>query len=213
MNDQEFQIRRAQIAAEGRYDPLLFAEHAWPWGVEGTNLENKDIRQWQADVFDCIAKHLSNRETRFDPLFIAVGSGHGIGKSAGMGMLSNWAMSCYKDPRINITANTEGQLRTKTSPEIGQWFRTSLFGEDMFEVDTMSIRYRNSPEQHRVDFVPWSETRPESFAGLHAEGRLVMFLMDEASAIPEIIWETAEGALTDENTVMIFIAFGNTTRN
>lgn len=203
---------RLQLAADARYDPLLFAEKAWPWGKKGTPLADKDIRAWQAEVFDEIAQHLLNPETRFTPLRIAVGSGHGIGKSAGMGMLSSWALSCFRNPRVVVTANTEGQLRTKTSPEIGQWVKTSMFG-DKFEVDTFSIKLKGSPDQHRLDLTPWSEANPEAFAGLHAEGRIVLVMMDEASGIPSVIWETIEGAMTDENTVLIQIAFGNPTSN
>ncbi len=36
--------------------------------------------------------------------------------------------------------------------------------------------------------------------------------MDEASAIDDTIWEVTEGALTDENTEMIWAVFGNPTR-
>jgi hypothetical protein len=36
--------------------------------------------------------------------------------------------------------------------------------------------------------------------------------MDEASAIPDVIWETAEGALTDSNTQIIWAVFGNPTQ-
>jgi hypothetical protein len=36
--------------------------------------------------------------------------------------------------------------------------------------------------------------------------------MDEASAIPDVIWETAEGALTDSKTQIIWCVFGNPTK-
>lgn len=201
----------AEIAARCRYDPLLWAEVAWRWG-EG-ELAGKDIRVWQAEVLDTIAEHLANPATRYTPLRIAVASGHGIGKSAGMGMLSNWAMSCWRGARIVCTANTENQLRTKTSPEIGTWFKRSI-SAPLFSVDTMSIKLRDATDDAwALDFAPWSENNTEAFAGLHAEGRLVMLLMDEASAISDKIFEVAEGALTDENTILIWVVFGNPTRN
>ena len=37
--------------------------------------------------------------------------------------------------------------------------------------------------------------------------------VDEASAIADKVWEVAEGALTDEDTEIIWLAFGNPTRN
>lgn len=131
--------------------------------------------------------------------------------SAAMGMLSTWAMSCYDRPRILITANTEGQLRTKTSPEITEWFKSSVYRE-LFDYDTLAIKLRENPEQHRVDLTPWSEQNTEAFQGLHAKGRLVMVMMDEGSAIPKGIWEVVLGAMTDEDTVLLFIVFGNPTQ-
>lgn len=202
----------AEIAAKCKYDPLLWYETAWDWGVG--ELANKDIRYWQADIADRIAQHLENPETRYQPLKIAVASGHGIGKSAKMGMLSNWAMSCHAGARVVITANTEGQLRTKTSPEVAKWFSTSLTAR-LFDIDTLSIKARQATKDMAwaMDFTPWSEHNTEAFAGLHNEGRIIVLLMDEASGIANKIWEVAEGALTDENTILIWVAFGNPTQN
>ena len=202
----------AAIAAKCRYDPLLWAETAWAWG-QG-DLKGKDIRAWQADIMDEIAKHLADPATRYQPLKIAVASGHGIGKSAEMGMISNWAMSCHRGARVVITANTEGQLRTKTSPEIAKWFSTSITAP-LFEIDTLSIKAKQETKDMAwsMDFTPWSEHNTEAFAGLHNEGRIIVLMMDEASGIANKIWEVAEGALTDENTIIIWIAFGNPTQN
>lgn len=202
----------ARIAARYRYDPLGWAEVAWEWG-EGL-LKGKDIRVWQADIFDTIAQHLADPATRYQPLKISIASGHGIGKSAGMGMISNWAMSCWEGARVVVTANTEGQLRTKTSPEVGKWFSTSI-SAPLFDIDTLSVKAKQATKETpwAMDFTPWSEHNTEAFAGLHNEGRIILLLMDEASGIASKIWEVADGALTDENTVIIWIAFGNPTSN
>jgi hypothetical protein len=47
---------------------------------------------------------------------MAVASGHGIGKSALVAWIILWAMSTLHDSRGMVSANTEGQLRTKTWP-------------------------------------------------------------------------------------------------
>lgn len=210
MNPAE-QRTLSRFAAKHRYDPLAFAEKAWPWGVVDTPLADKELRDWQTWVLDDIAQHLTNPETRYDICRIAVSSGHGIGKSATMGIVSTWALSCFDRPRILLTANTEGQLRTKTSPEIGFWVKQSAYGE-FFDVDTLSIKLKTEPEQHRLDLTPWSENNTEAFQGLHAQGRAVVVMLDEASAIPKSVWEVILGALTDEETVLILIAFGNPTQ-
>lgn len=203
---------QAKLAREYRYDPLGFAFAAWPWDRAGTNLEGyHGPRAWQREILTTIRDHVSSRDTRHDILRIAVASGHGIGKSACMGMISTWALACFDRPRIVCTANTEGQLRTKTSPEIGQWVRSSAF-HDLFNIDTMTIAHREQPTQHRLDFTPWSENNTEAFQGLHAKGRLVLVMLDEASAIPKSIYEVILGALTDEDTILIFVTFGNPTQ-
>ncbi|MDX8537053.1 terminase [Mesorhizobium abyssinicae] len=202
-----------ELAASCRFKPKRWSRVAWDWGV-GALEKHPGPREWQDDINGVIEAHLANPATRYQPLQIAVASGHGIGKSAEMAMLSNWAMSCFDDAKIVTTANTEGQLRTKTAPEIGKWFRSSITGH-WFDTQTMSIKSRDRlhADSWRQDFIPWSEHNTEAFAGLHNEGKIILLLFDEASKIHDKVWEVAEGALTDENTVIIWIVFGNPTRN
>lgn len=202
-----------ELAASCQYDPDRWARAAWDWG-EGDLADYDGPREWQSDINCVIRDHLSDPATRYQPLQIAVASGHGIGKSAEMGMISNWALSCWDDAKIVTTANTDGQLRTKTAPEIGKWHRTSITGH-WFDVQATSVKSRDKThaDQWRQDFIPWSQHNTEAFAGLHNKGRIILLLFDEASKIHDKVWEVAEGALTDENTVIIWIVFGNPTRN
>lgn len=201
------------LALACRFKPSRWARMAWDW-AHGELERHTGPRAWQDDIFKIIEQHLANPETRYQPLKISVASGHGIGKSASMGMISNWAMSCFTDAKIVTTANTEGQLRTKTAPEIGKWFRMALTAH-WFDVQTMSIKSRDPSrsESWRLDFIPWSEHNTEAFAGLHNEGKIIVLLFDEASKIHDKVWEVAEGALTDQDTVIIWIVYGNPTRN
>ncbi|QND53470.1 terminase [Phyllobacterium sp. 628] len=202
-----------ELAASCRFDPVRWSNVAWDWG-HGELSDYDGPRAWQDDINGIIREHLANPETRYEPLQISVASGHGIGKSAEMGMLSNWAMSCWADAKIVTTANTEGQLRTKTAPEIGKWFRMSLTAH-WFDVQATTIKSRDPTrsDSWRQDFIPWSEHNTEAFAGLHNKGKIILVLFDEASKIHDKVWEVAEGALTDENTVIIWVVFGNPTRN
>lgn len=199
--------------AKFEYDPQGWALFAWDWG----NGELRDLdgpRDWQQDINETIAKHLADPEKRYQPLQIAVASGHGVGKSAQMGMLANWAMSCFDDAKIVTTANTDTQLRTKTVPEVTRWFRTSITAH-WFDTQATSIKSRDPEhrESWRMDFIPWSEHNTEAFAGLHNKDKIIVLLFDEASKIHDAVWEVAEGALTDENTIIIWLVFGNPTRN
>jgi hypothetical protein len=197
------------------YDPLKHCLYAFPWGTPNTPLENvKGPRKWQGDVKVTIRDHLANLETRFTPLRISVASGHGIGKSAEIGMLSKWALDSWVDARVVITANTEQQLITKTSPEVNKWHKLAIT-RDWFKPATMKISSKEAGHEDswRLDFVTWSANNTEAFAGLHNVGRIILVMMDEGSNIDDKVWEVTEGALTDENTVLIWIVFGNPTRN
>lgn len=213
MADQSPDDDIVEMVASCQYDPNAWADFAWDWG-NGALADYDGPRDWQRDINSVIAEHLQDPERRYQPLRIAVASGHGIGKSAEMGMISNWAMSCFDDCKIVTTANTDGQLRTKTAPEIGKWFRMSITSH-WFDVQAQSIKSRDKAHSNdwRQDFIPWSEHNTEAFAGLHNKDKIIVLLFDEASKIHDKVWEVAEGALTDENTVIIWIVFGNPTRN
>lgn len=202
-----------ELAAACDADPLAWAEQAFDWG-EGELSEYDGPREWQREAFAEIRDHLQNPETRFQPLMLARASGHGIGKSAFIGMVTNWAMSTCDDCKVVITANTDNQLRTKTSPEVGKWARLAITS-DWFDINATSIASKDPGHSKtwRTDFTPWSEHNTEAFAGLHNKGKRIVLIFDEASAIADKVWEVAEGALTDEGTEIIWIAFGNPTRN
>ncbi|NHC63188.1 terminase [Paenalcaligenes suwonensis] len=197
------------------HDPLGYIQEVYPWGEEDTELaRHAGPRQWQSDVMQTIGDHLSNDETRYKPLRIAVSSGHGIGKSAGISMILKWALDTCVDTRIVVTANTETQLRTKTWPEIKKWQRLAET-RDLFKTTATAVASADpeADKSWRADAIPWSENNTEAFAGLHNEGKRIVLIFDEASAIADKVWEVAEGALTDADTEIIWIAFGNPTRN
>ena len=119
-----------------------------------------------------------------------------------------------RHPRV-VTANTESQLRTKTWAELAKWFRLCPLLTEFFVLTATTLAARDPAHAKtwRIDAVPWTENRVEAFAGLHNQGRRILVVFDEASAIPDLIWETTEGALTDEQTEILWLVCGNPTRN
>lgn len=212
-------IERELIAdiASFQHDPEGFVWYVYPWGREGTSLANKaGPRAWQRDVLRSIGERLRANTTAdvWEVIQEAVASGHGIGKSALVAWLIHWAMSTHEDTRGVVTANTDTQLRTKTWPEVSKWYHLAI-NRHWFHLTATAI-YSADPDHEktwRVDILPWSEHNTEAFAGLHNEGKRILLIFDEASAIADKIWEVAEGALTDEHTEIIWCAFGNPTRN
>jgi hypothetical protein len=202
----------ADAAVECAADPLGWVRFAYDWG-HGTLADHPGPRAWQADIMEAIRVHLQNPETRFQPLRIAVASGHGIGKSAAIAMILNWAMSTCRDTRAVVTANTEHQLRTKTWPEVAKWCRLAI-NAHWWKVPALSLYSsdKGAEKSWSADAASWSANNTEAFAGLHNLGKRIVLVYDEASAIDDPVWVVSDGALTDENTEIIWIAFGNPTQ-
>jgi hypothetical protein len=141
---------------------------------------------------------------------IAVASGHGIGKTALTSWIVLWAMSTCRDCRGILTASNEAQLHTRNRAELRKWYR--LFrGRAFFELTATALISADVAHEQtwRLDLLPWNEHRPEAFAGLHNQGKRIIVVMDEASVIPPIIWQTLEPVMTDVNTEIVWCAFGN----
>lgn len=193
------------------HDPYGWVRYAYPWSKPGTMLEAEPgPEQWQADLLGHIGDQLAKGVS---PICVAVRSGHGVGKSSLMAMVRGWAMSTMADTRGLVTANTGAQLVTKTLPEFAKWHNLAI-NAHWFD-GSMAYRYALDPahrETWRFDAVTWSAENPAAFAGLHNAGRRILLQFDEASEIPPVIWETAEGALTDADTEIVWLAFGNPTQ-
>jgi hypothetical protein len=207
---------RRQIAGDiGKFtkNPIGFAKYAYKWN-QGDLEGSGGPRKWQTEIMRAIQAHLKNPAERHQPLKIAVSSGHGIGKSALISMLTCWAMSTFECSTVLITAGTGQQLATKTAPEVAKWFHQSI-NADWWDVHATSIRFKSPTlrKSWRTDFVTWSEHNTDPFAGLHNRGKRILCIFDEASAIADKVWEVTEGALTDEGTEIIWLAFGNPTHN
>lgn len=199
--------------ASVRDDPLGFVMGAFPWGEPGTTLEAFDgPMPWAREQMERIRLGLLTLDGAIQE---ATASGHGIAKSATVSMLILWAMMTFPDTRGVITANTETQLKTKTWAELGKWFNLCWFSREFFVLNATSLVSKD-PERERtwrIDMIPWSKTNPQAFAGLHNKGKRLLLIFDEASEIENIIWETAEGALTDADTQLLWLVYGNPTKN
>jgi len=200
--------------AEVSDDPLAFCLGAFPWGRGGTPLEKfpDGPLDWQREIMEQVRDGLLSVDQAIQ---LATASGHGVGKSALVSMLILWAFTTYPDCRGVVTANTETQLKTKTWAELGRWFNLCWFTRDHFVLNATSLVSKDPSRERtwRIDMIAWSETNPEAFAGMHNRGKRLLIIFDEASAIADIIWETIEGATTDSDTQIIWLVFGNPTRN
>lgn len=202
-------------------DPRGFVLYNFPWGEPGTPLEDfpDGPDQWQLDEFAKIARHVIENMDRkalreeMVPYLLAIASGHGIGKSAFVAWLILWLMSTRRHVRGVVTANTQIQLEGKTWAELLKWHNMAA-NKDWFKWTATKFYCLLEPEGEKnwmFECVPWNEERTEAFAGLHNASSSAVMIFDEASAVPDKIWEVAEGAMTDGEP--FWFAFGNPTRN
>lgn len=209
-----------QLAEEcGRFyaDPYGWVLWAFDWGygdLEGFDGPDDWQRDWLIDVGKQVVERGFNGIEPVEPIQDATASGHGIGKSALTAWIILWIMSTRPYAKGIVTANTSEQLKTKTWAELGKWKRRCIVGH-WFEYNSgrgsMSMYHLAWPEEWRVDAQTCREENSEAFAGLHAANSTPFYIFDEASAVPDKIWEVAQGGMTDGEPM--HFAFGNPTRN
>lgn len=180
-------------------DPVGFVHFAFDWGSG----EGPDT--WQMEQLREIGEAVRTAETAIQ---FADATGHGVGKTTFAAWITLWAMSTRPHLAGVVTANTLPQLRDKTWRELAKWHQRAI-NKHWFKQTGTHFYQVDFPDTWFVAATPWVKEKPEAFAGLHAKHVLVIY--DEASAIPDVIWETTEGAMTTPGAM--WFAFGNPTRN
>lgn len=194
-------------------DPLGFVKWAWRWGLPGPLEKFNGPDAWQEDFLIDLGEQVRSRN--FDghnpvmPIQMSVSAGKGVGKSVLVGMLTTWIMQTWPFCQGTVTANTFSQLESKTWATIQHWFKTSRMARD-FNVTGASIQHRVHKKSWQCTPQTCREENAEAFAGQHAANSVQFYEFDEASGIPEKIFETAESGCVD-GMPMLF-AFGNPTR-
>lgn len=168
--------------AEG---PALFAQQAL--GASPTE------QQWQASRELVKTRRVSIR------------SGHGTGKSAFMAWTILWALVCYHPVKVPVTAPTGHQLSDVLWAELAMWWR-KMPPDLMAEFEWAAERfYRKDVPQEAFAAARTSRPeKPEALQGFHAEN--VVFVIDEASGIPDEVFQVAEGALSTDGAFVVMAA-------
>jgi hypothetical protein len=144
------------------------------------------------------------------PYKVCISSGNGAAKTA-FGAMTYLMLMYTQQVRGRITANTEPQMKSVIWPEYDVWCRRAREFDHFFEKFGTSIKSRDEKlgETWRLDAVTWSETAPQAMSGLHNAGKAVILIFEEAAGIPSIIWQYANGAMSDVNTIKVWLAFAN----
>jgi hypothetical protein len=150
---------------------------------------------------------------------VTVRAGHGVGKSGCAAWIICWFLETHDFAKVPCTAPTAHQLRDVLWGELSKWRRAAdelsaqrgdpprFWLSTLFKLTTDSLYDPGAREWAALARTARKET-PEALQGFHA--RHLLFLLDEASGIPEPIFETAEGALTSPDVRQLML--GNATR-
>jgi len=222
----------AKVIGQYYDDPLGYVMFAFPWDtyqpIQLVELKSPYKERfpnvkygpdnWACAFLDDLGAEIKirnfNGHTAVDPIQMATASGHGIGKSVLVAWLIKFIMDTRPFSKGTVTANTAEQLKTKTWAELGKWHKISIT-QDWFVYNSgrgaMNLSHKDHKEEWRCDAQTCREENSEAFAGQHAASATSFYIFDEASAVPDKIFEVREGGTTDGEP-MVF-DFGNPTRN
>ena len=231
MAEADYETQLAQDMGRFFDDPLGFVMYAYDWGGDPALQVAKLPSPWDLlhdyeygpDAWACefldnvgrqVREHDFDGRTPAPAIMEAISSGHGIGKSAMVGWLVGWIMSTRPYAHGTVTATTSDQLSSKTWAEIAKWNKRSITGH-WFDITTGKGAMRMVHKEHRESWFCAAQTcreeNSEAFAGQHAVNSTSFYIFDEASGVPNKIWEVSKGGMTDGEPM--WFAFGNPTRN
>jgi phage terminase large subunit len=160
------------------------------------------LDDWQADAM----RRVAAGERR-----ISIRSGHGVGKSAFVALLCVWAMIVNSNVKIVITAPSGPQLYDGLYSEVKLWMSQLPAGIcNLFDIKTDRIELLAAPESVFLSVRTSRAENPEALQGVHADAGLVLLICDEASGIPEAVFEAASGSMSGHNCTTVLL--GNPTR-
>lgn len=170
---------------------------------------------------------------------VSVRAGHGVGKSGSTSAAIWWHLECYEFCRIPCTAPTASQLYNVLWAELSKWSRRSeeqskkdglppeLWLGNLFDRNQDRISDKGQPAEWYAVARTSRRESPDALQGFHASdvqitddnraversesGGSIMFVIEEASGVPDEIFEVAEGALSSHGARLLMV--GNPTRN
>lgn len=173
-----------------RTDPVLYVQKVF--GVDPT--------KHQKELLNAVAvpgAHVSAR------------SGHGTGKSTALAWLILWKVPLFKDCKVPCTAPTAPQLRDVLWAEIAKWHgRMMPWFKNQIEISSDRVFMKSAPNTQFAVARTARQENPDALQGFHADN--LLFIIDEASGVPEKVFEVAEGALSTPSANVVMT--GNPTR-
>jgi len=217
-------MKDEEVYLKYRQDPLFFIEDMWNLKPQPLKEEHPeaDLEDYKAEWFGefergehitwqewIIVRAVKQAMSEEDRKRISIASGHGIGKDATLSWLILWYLFVHRDAQVPCTAPTGEQMYDILWKELSKWLkRMPEQIQAQYEWQSNYLRIKESPETWFARAKTARKEKPEALAGVHGEN--VFLVADEASGVEDVIYKTAEGALTGED--VLFVMIGNMLR-
>ena len=145
-----------------------------------------------------------------DHTHVAIRAAHDQGKTALLAWVHWWFVTSRMPHKVPVAANTQDQLRDVTWAEIMRWGRelpAKLY--EKFEIGLERISVRGDRDECFSVGRTASKSNPEALQGFHSAN--LLFLLEEASGMEDIVFEIAGGAMSSKGARALMIA--NPTRS
>lgn len=176
-----------------------FKDYGLPAGERGPELfveqilGVKKVDPWQKSIL----RDFGRGERR-----ISIRSCHGPGKTAVLAWCVLY-MLLFRFPQKTVaTAPTRGQLFDALFAEVMIWFgHLPKPIQDLYNPKSDRIELKASPDESFFSARTARSENPEALQGVHAPN--VLLIADEASGVPEAIFEAAVGSMSGEHATTI----------
>ena len=141
---------------------------------------------------------------------MSVRSGHGTGKSTSASWAMLWYVLLRFPNKVVVTAPTSGQLFDALFAELKRWINElppQL--KPMLTVKSDRVELAAAPSEAFISARTSRAETPEALAGVHSEN--VLLVVDEASGVPEKVFEAAAGSMSGHAATTILLS--NPTRS
>ena len=156
---------------------------------------------YQAEFLDAIAS--GERK-------ISIRSGHGTGKSTSASWAMLWYLLMRFPNKVVVTAPTSGQLFDALFAELKRWIgELPKPVQDLLTVKSDRVELAAAPSEMFISARTSRAETPEALAGVHSDN--VLLVVDEASGVPEKVFEAAAGSMSGHNATTILLS--NPTRS
>ena len=135
---------------------------------------------------------------------ISIRSAHGVGKTAVVSWMAAHHILTRFPQKCAVTAPSSPQLWDAFWAELLHWLRMLPDGLlNLLVMKTDKVELATAPESSFITARTSRQDQPEALQGIHSD--YVLLIVDEASGVPERIFEAAAGSMSGENATTILI--------